>query len=461
MVRLPVRARLPAMSEPVDTTRAMLSADLRAEFRDPNSFDAFCVNYFPDIASRFSSGMERTARESLLLQAVDPGQIRASLDAHHRQLSASRRTGQRRNLRVALLALFIAIVSSLITFSVMRKIENTRQRKHAEDVAECLFTNVRQCSALLERANADCMSHDTGSCLLLAVMNSIGTGIPKDQAQAFRNFDELCNNNYLPACYLEGQLLTGGSDIPHSEKRALSLLKKSCDGEYYQACVSLARIYYDGLIVEKDDGLAKHYYQIACTANILPGCTGLGAMYAGGSGQAINRDEALRLYMQACHGGEPHACRNIGKMYQEGNIGSATPDHDRAVKYFRRSCGMKGSTGCTSLGFAYAKALGVVHDSTQAFLNFQQGCLLGDPRGCVNLAEMYETGDGVSPNLERAFFHYQEACEKKNASGCLGLGRMYQTGKFVTPDMDTARHVFTLACQLKSNEGCSRAQQFK
>ena len=59
------------MGDLVDSTRAKVRAKLRELFRDPASFDAFCVDYYPDIAARFQQGMDRVERENLLLLAKD------------------------------------------------------------------------------------------------------------------------------------------------------------------------------------------------------------------------------------------------------------------------------------------------------------------------------------------------------------------------------------------------------
>lgn len=47
---------------------------------------AFCIDYFPVVASRFAPAMDRLAKENLLLQSVDAAQLAAGLRDHNREL---------------------------------------------------------------------------------------------------------------------------------------------------------------------------------------------------------------------------------------------------------------------------------------------------------------------------------------------------------------------------------------
>ncbi len=50
-----------------------------------SDLEAFCLDYFPDVYRRYSSGMERQAKLSLLLLYAEPKQVRAALaEAAHR-----------------------------------------------------------------------------------------------------------------------------------------------------------------------------------------------------------------------------------------------------------------------------------------------------------------------------------------------------------------------------------------
>jgi len=78
----PTRAFMsePATGKPPTTfsLRKLLGAILRTS----TDLDAFCLDHFPEVSSRFTSGMERPAREDLLLKSVEPDEILAALRLH-------------------------------------------------------------------------------------------------------------------------------------------------------------------------------------------------------------------------------------------------------------------------------------------------------------------------------------------------------------------------------------------
>lgn len=67
------------MNDPNTPTPAELRALLAATLRDASVFDAFCHDHFPVVFARFPNAMDRTARETLLLQNVDPDTLHAAL----------------------------------------------------------------------------------------------------------------------------------------------------------------------------------------------------------------------------------------------------------------------------------------------------------------------------------------------------------------------------------------------
>lgn len=65
------------------TLRATVSPSRTSELRSllkhrlrlDSDFDAFCLDFFPSIKRRFSSGMDRTLKESLLLELANPDEL--------------------------------------------------------------------------------------------------------------------------------------------------------------------------------------------------------------------------------------------------------------------------------------------------------------------------------------------------------------------------------------------------
>ena len=52
---------------------------LRSELLTDEDFDAFCIDYFPAVANRLSSGLSRVQKENLLLQMISPTLISQKL----------------------------------------------------------------------------------------------------------------------------------------------------------------------------------------------------------------------------------------------------------------------------------------------------------------------------------------------------------------------------------------------
>lgn len=69
---LPVAPSGPSASvSPSATVRATMTRVLK----DASDFDAFCLDYYPDVHRRFTNGMDRVARETILLTQVDAGEL--------------------------------------------------------------------------------------------------------------------------------------------------------------------------------------------------------------------------------------------------------------------------------------------------------------------------------------------------------------------------------------------------
>lgn len=69
------------------TLRKLLAATVPAD----SDFQALCVDYFPQTAQQFGSGMDRTQRETILLQREDAGAIVAALKRHQPERFAGER----------------------------------------------------------------------------------------------------------------------------------------------------------------------------------------------------------------------------------------------------------------------------------------------------------------------------------------------------------------------------------
>ena len=71
---VPGSAKLPTFF----SLRKLLGAVLKTS----TDLDEFCIDHFPEVSRRFSSGMERPAKEGILLVTVEPEEILSALKLH-------------------------------------------------------------------------------------------------------------------------------------------------------------------------------------------------------------------------------------------------------------------------------------------------------------------------------------------------------------------------------------------
>lgn len=64
--------------------RSTLRRRLNEALRTDADLDAFCIDFFPEVHRRFTSGMDRVQKLNLLFQLTDPEEIVCALNAHQR-----------------------------------------------------------------------------------------------------------------------------------------------------------------------------------------------------------------------------------------------------------------------------------------------------------------------------------------------------------------------------------------
>ena len=70
------------MAEFQTPARYVLRRILRAVLATDSDFTAFCVDFYPDVAARFSNGMDRVQKASLLIELADASHLLSDLRKH-------------------------------------------------------------------------------------------------------------------------------------------------------------------------------------------------------------------------------------------------------------------------------------------------------------------------------------------------------------------------------------------
>jgi hypothetical protein len=107
---------------------------------------------------------------------------------------------------------------------------------------------------------------------------------------------------------------------------------------------------------------------------------------------------AETLYQRACKLGEPSGCVNraAGMLREE----SADPDVQQcSARTFERACELDDIWGCSMLGLAYSRGLGVAVDPVRAALALRKACARPDDathEACTSATQMLQQLDATS-----------------------------------------------------------------
>ncbi|PTB87911.1 sel1 repeat family protein [cyanobacterium G8-9] len=128
--------------------------------------------------------------------------------------------------------------------------------------------------------------------------------------------------------------------------------------------------------------------------------------------------------LELCEKGDRVACNFLGNLYEKG---SSSPYYSglkmkinstKAIYYYRKSCKMKNTSSCFSLGVIYAKGKGIKKDLIKAVEAYSKACDGGHDYACNNLAVIYEQGAGVPQDNAKALSLYAKACKIGDDIAC-------------------------------------------
>lgn len=102
-------------------------------------------------------------------------------------------------------------------------------------VASCQRGDVAACRDLAPIAEKACAGGQKRACLITALLQARGEGLPKDEARAFATFEQLCNDGLPESCTQWAVILASHPQKPDIAK-ARQLLTKSCAGGFAEAC---------------------------------------------------------------------------------------------------------------------------------------------------------------------------------------------------------------------------------
>lgn len=198
----------------------------------------------------------------------------------------------------------------------------------------CVEHRGTACQSWVRQMNISC-SHGSGpACIALGIALDEGRIIPRDAAEAGKNFAHACELGLSNGC--AGVLRMVG------ESKG-SFFQSACDRGDGESCFLLGSLYYAGGGVPKDSARAFALLRQSCSSGWWRGCGGLAECYRAGMGTAVDNARAIEDFDKACQAGIASSCFSASSMYRGLN------DLAKAEKRLRQGCQI-------SVGFAESSA---------------------------------------------------------------------------------------------------------
>jgi len=142
--------------------------------------------------------------------------------------------------------------------------------------------------------------------------HALGQGVPRDDNEALRYYQEAAKSGYAPACFNLGLIYELGRGVPRNEAEAARWYRQAAAQNHPRAALQLAVLLEDGRGVTRNEPEAARLYRIAAEQGIGAAQTSLGLMLAAGRGGLdINLPEALAWLTLAVDQGAPPASRDL------------------------------------------------------------------------------------------------------------------------------------------------------
>lgn len=203
------------------------------------------------------------------------------------------------------------------------------------------------CRTWVRLENIPCHHGSGSACMTLGVASYEGSIIPRDLAEAGKDFahacelgvpngcanlvrtvqetkgeafQSSCNAGDGESCFLLGSLYLSGSGVPRDAARGFTLLQQSCSADWWRGCGGLGECYRTGSGTQVDNALALENFDKACRNGIAPSCFSAASMYH----TLNNEGEAQKKLRQGCEISFAYAGSNAAYSQTAPQIKAAT-----------------------------------------------------------------------------------------------------------------------------------------
>ncbi len=174
----------------------------------------------------------------------------------------------------------------------------------------CVDGKGTACQSWVRLMNISCTHGSGGACMMLALASNEGRMIPRDPAEAGKNFAHACELGIKEAC---SGLVRLVSDT-HGDA-----FRQSCERGDGESCFLLGSLYHAGRGVPQDYTPAIDLFRRSCSSGWYRGCGGLGECYRAGTGTPKDPAQAIGNFDKACRFGIAASCFSAAQMYREKN----------------------------------------------------------------------------------------------------------------------------------------------
>jgi TPR repeat protein len=172
----------------------------------------------------------------------------------------------------------------------------------------CLEGRGTACESWSQVMKISCYHGSGQACVTLGAALNEGRVIPRDPAEAGKDFAHGCELGMPHGC----------SGVFHMVKETGgSFFQNACDRGDGESCFLLGSLYFAGEGVPKDPERAFALFQRSCSSGWSRGCSGLGECYRAGVGTAADNGLALENFDKACRGGIAPSCFSASSMYRD------------------------------------------------------------------------------------------------------------------------------------------------
>jgi len=201
----------------------------------------------------------------------------------------------------------------------------------------CVGGNGRACQTWVRTMNIACYHGSAPACMVLGVTQYEGKMVPRDLAEAGKNFAHGCELGEKRGC---------GGVLRTVQESGGGAFQNACDRGDSESCFLLGSLYFSGTVVSKDPSRAFTLFQKACSAGWARGCSGLGECYRAGAGTQADNALALQNFDKACSAGIAPSCFSASSIYR------GLQDVTMAEKRLQQGCAIRSESAQSSAAYS-------------------------------------------------------------------------------------------------------------